>query len=167
MRPTGPGPRSNASGLLILALVVVMNLEQQAAVFRLEGAVMSSGRAARIGRGLESFAASPAPIKDGPDRQGLGGDGERSGPFAFLGGKEADPCLLLAPKFTAKRAAQILFKSSLPATVELEKEPQRAIKYGLIAAGISVAIIAVVPDLGTNQKSTFGSVQTALAPAAA
>jgi pilus assembly protein Flp/PilA len=41
-----------------------------------------------------------------------------------------------------------------------------AIEYGLIAAGISVAIIAVVQGLGTNLKSTLGSVQTALAPAA-
>jgi pilus assembly protein Flp/PilA len=37
-----------------------------------------------------------------------------------------------------------------------------AIEYGLIAAGISVAIIAVVKGLGTNLKTTFGSVQTAL-----
>jgi pilus assembly protein Flp/PilA len=42
-----------------------------------------------------------------------------------------------------------------------------AIEYGLIAAGISVAIIAVVQGLGTNLKSTFGAVQTAIAPAAA
>jgi pilus assembly protein Flp/PilA len=41
-----------------------------------------------------------------------------------------------------------------------------AIEYGLIAAGISVAIIAVVQGLGTNLNLTFGSVQTALAPAA-
>jgi pilus assembly protein Flp/PilA len=41
-----------------------------------------------------------------------------------------------------------------------------AIEYGLIAAGISVAIIAVVQGLGTNLKATLGSVQTALAPAA-
>jgi pilus assembly protein Flp/PilA len=40
-----------------------------------------------------------------------------------------------------------------------------AIEYGLIAAGISVAIIAVVQGLGTNLKTTLGSVQTALAPA--
>jgi pilus assembly protein Flp/PilA len=40
-----------------------------------------------------------------------------------------------------------------------------AIEYGLIAAGISVAIIAVVQGLGTNLKATLGSVQTALAPA--
>jgi len=37
-----------------------------------------------------------------------------------------------------------------------------AIEYGLIAAGISVAIIAVVQGLGTNLKSTFSSVSTAL-----
>jgi pilus assembly protein Flp/PilA len=37
-----------------------------------------------------------------------------------------------------------------------------AIEYGLIAAGISVAIIAVVQGLGSNLKTTFGSVQTAL-----
>ena len=32
-----------------------------------------------------------------------------------------------------------------------------AIEYGLIAAGISVAIIAVVQGLGTNLRATFGS----------
>jgi pilus assembly protein Flp/PilA len=37
-----------------------------------------------------------------------------------------------------------------------------AIEYGLLAAGISVAIIAVVAGLGTNLNTTFGSVQTAL-----
>jgi pilus assembly protein Flp/PilA len=37
-----------------------------------------------------------------------------------------------------------------------------AIEYGLIAAGISVAIIAVVQGLGTKLNSTFSSVSTAL-----
>jgi pilus assembly protein Flp/PilA len=37
-----------------------------------------------------------------------------------------------------------------------------AIEYGLIAAGIAVAIIAVVQGLGTNLNTTFGSVQTSL-----
>jgi pilus assembly protein Flp/PilA len=37
-----------------------------------------------------------------------------------------------------------------------------AIEYGLIAAGISVAIIAVVKNVGTNLNGTFGSVQGAL-----
>jgi pilus assembly protein Flp/PilA len=37
-----------------------------------------------------------------------------------------------------------------------------AIEYGLIAAGISVAIITVVQGLGTKLNSTFTSVQNAL-----
>jgi pilus assembly protein Flp/PilA len=37
-----------------------------------------------------------------------------------------------------------------------------AIEYGLIAAGISVAIIAVVQGLGTNLNATFSSVSNAL-----
>jgi pilus assembly protein Flp/PilA len=37
-----------------------------------------------------------------------------------------------------------------------------AIEYGLIAAGISVAIIAVVQSLGTKLATTFTSVSTAL-----
>jgi pilus assembly protein Flp/PilA len=37
-----------------------------------------------------------------------------------------------------------------------------AIEYGLIAAGISVSIIAVVQGLGTNLKATFTNVSTAL-----
>ena len=37
-----------------------------------------------------------------------------------------------------------------------------AIEYGLIAAGISVAIITVVTGLGTKLNATFTSVSTAL-----
>ncbi|HXW26049.1 MAG TPA: Flp family type IVb pilin [Xanthobacteraceae bacterium] len=37
-----------------------------------------------------------------------------------------------------------------------------AIEYGLIAAGISVAIIAVVNGLGTKLNSTFGNINTQL-----
>ncbi len=37
-----------------------------------------------------------------------------------------------------------------------------AIEYGLIAAGISVAIIAVVQGLGSKLTSTFTSVKNAL-----
>jgi pilus assembly protein Flp/PilA len=37
-----------------------------------------------------------------------------------------------------------------------------AIEYGLIAAGISVAIIAVVQGLGTKLNATFSSVSSAL-----
>ena len=38
-----------------------------------------------------------------------------------------------------------------------------AIEYGLIAAGISVAIIAVVNGLGTQLNTTFSNVSSALA----
>jgi len=37
-----------------------------------------------------------------------------------------------------------------------------AIEYGLIAAGIAVAIITVVNGLGTKLKTTFSSISTAL-----
>jgi len=37
-----------------------------------------------------------------------------------------------------------------------------AIEYGLIAAGIAVAIIAVVNTLGTQLNNTFGTVSTSL-----
>jgi pilus assembly protein Flp/PilA len=37
-----------------------------------------------------------------------------------------------------------------------------AIEYGLIAAGISIAIVAVVGTVGTSLNNTFTSVSTAL-----
>ena len=37
-----------------------------------------------------------------------------------------------------------------------------AIEYGLIAAGISVAIIAIVQGLGSQLNTTFSTVSTAL-----
>jgi pilus assembly protein Flp/PilA len=40
-----------------------------------------------------------------------------------------------------------------------------AIEYGLIAAGISVAIITIVQGVGTQLTATFTKVQTALTPA--
>jgi pilus assembly protein Flp/PilA len=44
-----------------------------------------------------------------------------------------------------------------------EESGATAIEYGLIAAGISVAIITVVTTLGTNLNTTFTSVATAIA----
>jgi pilus assembly protein Flp/PilA len=38
-----------------------------------------------------------------------------------------------------------------------------AIEYGLIAAGISVAIIAVVNGLGSQLNTTFSTISTSLA----
>jgi pilus assembly protein Flp/PilA len=43
-----------------------------------------------------------------------------------------------------------------------DEDGATAIEYGLIAAGISVAIIAVVQGLGTKLVSTFTAVQGAL-----
>ena len=40
-----------------------------------------------------------------------------------------------------------------------------AIEYGLIAAGISVAIITVVNSLGSQLKSTFTNISSQLATA--
>jgi pilus assembly protein Flp/PilA len=37
-----------------------------------------------------------------------------------------------------------------------------AIEYGLIAAGIAVAIIAVVLGVGSNLNTTFGDVSSAM-----
>jgi len=37
-----------------------------------------------------------------------------------------------------------------------------AIEYGLIAAGISVAIIAVVNGVGTNLNTKFSTIKTSL-----
>ncbi len=43
-----------------------------------------------------------------------------------------------------------------------DEEAATAIEYGLIAAGIAVAIIAVVQGVGTNLTATFSSVSAAL-----
>jgi pilus assembly protein Flp/PilA len=56
-------------------------------------------------------------------------------------------------EFAMKNLTVAFFKDQAGAT---------AIEYGLIAAGISVAIIAVVQGLGSNLKGTFSSVSTAL-----
>ena len=37
-----------------------------------------------------------------------------------------------------------------------------AVEYGLVAAGISVAIIVAVNGLGTNLSGTFGNINTQL-----
>lgn len=53
------------------------------------------------------------------------------------------------------------FLSSLNEFVD-DTNGATAIEYGLIAAGISVAIIAVVQGLGSKLNTTFTSVQNAL-----
>jgi pilus assembly protein Flp/PilA len=51
---------------------------------------------------------------------------------------------------------------SLVARFVRDESGATAIEYGLIAAGISVAIIAVVQGLGSRLTTTFTSVQNAL-----
>ena len=43
-----------------------------------------------------------------------------------------------------------------------EESGATAIEYGLIAAGISIAIVAVVQSLGSKLNSTFTNVSNAL-----
>jgi pilus assembly protein Flp/PilA len=43
-----------------------------------------------------------------------------------------------------------------------DEQGATAIEYGLIAAGISVAIIATVAALGTNLNTTFSTVSSAV-----
>jgi pilus assembly protein Flp/PilA len=44
----------------------------------------------------------------------------------------------------------------------LKDETATAIEYGLIAAGIALAIIPVITGLGTHLKTTFSAVSSAL-----
>jgi pilus assembly protein Flp/PilA len=43
-----------------------------------------------------------------------------------------------------------------------DEQGAAAIEYGLLAAGIAVAIIATVAALGTNLNTTFSTVSTSL-----
>ena len=45
------------------------------------------------------------------------------------------------------------------------KDGATAIEYGLIAAGISLAIVAVVFTFGDQLETTFGSMETAMSSA--
>jgi pilus assembly protein Flp/PilA len=50
----------------------------------------------------------------------------------------------------------------LLARFQKDQSAATAIEYGLIAAGISVAIIVAVNTLGTNLNTTFSSISTSL-----
>jgi len=52
--------------------------------------------------------------------------------------------------------------SGLLARFQIDQSGATAIEYGLIAAGIAVAIIATVQALGTNLNTTFTSVSNAM-----
>jgi len=55
----------------------------------------------------------------------------------------------------------MLMRSKLRAFIR-DESGATAIEYGLIAAGIAMAIISVLKGLGTKLNTTFTSVQTAL-----
>ena len=65
-----------------------------------------------------------------------------------------DHLLKKSPRTLPKRAKFHAFQK--------DESAATAIEYGLIAAGIAVAIIAVVNGLGTKLKSTFSSISTQL-----
>jgi pilus assembly protein Flp/PilA len=56
----------------------------------------------------------------------------------------------------------LLVMSQLLARFAADRSGATAIEYGLLAAGISIAIIAVVFTLGTDLNTTFASVSTAI-----
>jgi pilus assembly protein Flp/PilA len=56
---------------------------------------------------------------------------------------------------------EFAMKNLIPSFLK-DESGATAIEYGLIAAGISVAIITVVQGLGTKLTSTFTSVSSAL-----
>ena len=64
----------------------------------------------------------------------------------------------MAPAWEQKEFAM---KNSLSSFLK-DETAATAIEYGLIAAGISVAIIAVVQGLGSKLNTTFASVSSAL-----
>ena len=63
---------------------------------------------------------------------------------------------------TATCGSMELAMKNLVSRFTKDESGAAAIEYGLIAAGISVAIIAVVQGLGSKLNTTFNSVQTAL-----
>ena len=57
---------------------------------------------------------------------------------------------------------ECLVMKSLLVRLAKDESGATAIEYGLIAAGISVAIISVLSGVGSSLKTTLTSVQTAL-----
>jgi pilus assembly protein Flp/PilA len=67
----------------------------------------------------------------------------------------------MLPLITKAQASWISFRHGV-AKLSSAKEGATAIEYGLIAAGIAVAIIAAVFALGDEIKNFFTGVQTQL-----
>jgi pilus assembly protein Flp/PilA len=83
-------------------------------------------------------------------------------PFDFRGGPFCSAVSLIGLTDALRRAA---YKTVMLAKFRAflrDESGATAIEYGLIAAGISVAIIAVVNNLGTKLHTTFSSISTQL-----
>jgi pilus assembly protein Flp/PilA len=74
---------------------------------------------------------------------------------------------LAATQLVGNRASRVKEEHMSRVIMEFAKDESgaTAIEYGLIAAGISVAIIAVVNSLGSQLKTTFSTVTSQLATA--
>jgi len=67
------------------------------------------------------------------------------------------------PQFDSHVYMEFELMKNLIARFVKDESGATAIEYGLIAAGIALAIITVVTGVGTGLKGKFGSVSTALA----
>jgi pilus assembly protein Flp/PilA len=74
---------------------------------------------------------------------------------------------MAAAQLVGNRASRVEEEQMNRVIMEFAKDESgaTAIEYGLIAAGISVAIIAVVNSLGSQLKTTFSTVTSQLATA--
>jgi pilus assembly protein Flp/PilA len=70
---------------------------------------------------------------------------------------ESAPCIIPAGLDQKGRAMKLWFENFFK-----DEHGATAIEYGLIAAGIAVAIIAVVQGVGSGLNTTLTSVSTAL-----
>jgi pilus assembly protein Flp/PilA len=89
--------------------------------------------------------------------------------IAEVSGEPVPAGLIVTAIRNADGAVEINAKADPDSDVELDDEALEtvsggasAIEYGLIAAGISVAIIAVVNKLGTNLNTKFTAIGTGL-----
>ena len=72
-----------------------------------------------------------------------------------------DQQITISTPWPLRGPQQFAMKNLISAFLE-DETAATAIEYGLIAAGISVAIIAVVNGLGTKLNATFSSISTSL-----
>ena len=73
--------------------------------------------------------------------------------------------MVIASKTTPNEAIPldgVLFMKNVIARFAKDESGATAIEYGLIAAGIALAIITVVNNLGTTMNTKFSSISTSL-----